>query len=93
MQLKVCDFGLAVELKNYEEKRMSFCGHPLYMAPEVIENGRRGHSFEVDVWAFGIILYQLAVGTTPYTGDTAAKVNEAVMKQTWDFPKNVKVSP
>jgi len=34
------------------------CGTPNYLAPEII-NGKEGHSYEVDIWSIGIIMYQL----------------------------------
>ena len=35
------------------------------MAPEMFQS-EIGHSFEVDVWDFGVILYVLLSGTTPF---------------------------
>ena len=56
MELKICDFGLACQLETYDERRRTVCGTPNYIAPEVLNNNY-GHSFEVDVWALGIIIY------------------------------------
>jgi serine/threonine protein kinase len=53
------DFGLAAQLTHAGEKKKSLCGTPNYIAPEVLDRGR-GHSFEVDVWALGVILYTYA---------------------------------
>lgn len=37
------------------------------MAPELVTNqGQDGHSYEVDVWAIGIIMYTLLVGKPPF---------------------------
>jgi serine/threonine protein kinase len=44
MEIKVSDFGLAVQLENSDEKAMIICGTPTYMAPEVIR-GDVGYSF------------------------------------------------
>ena len=56
MEVKICDFGLASKINFPGEIRRSFCGTPNYIAPEVL-NGIDGHSFEVDAWAIGIVLY------------------------------------
>jgi serine/threonine protein kinase len=37
MQLKIGDFGLAVQLKQ-GERRKSWCGTPSFMAPEIVRN-------------------------------------------------------
>ena len=67
MELKICDFGLACQLETYDERRRTVCGTPNYIAPEVLNNNY-GHSFEVDVWAFGIILFALFTGKPPFEG-------------------------
>lgn len=70
MEIKICDFGLAVQLAHPEDRRKSLCGTPNYMAPEVINaNLADGHSFEVDVWALGVIMYTLLIGKPPFETD------------------------
>jgi polo-like kinase 1 len=44
---------------------MTVCGTPNYIAPEVLKH-ETGHSFEVDVWALGIIMYALLIGKPPF---------------------------
>ena len=58
------NFGLAVQVKPDEEELIEFCGTLLYMAPEIL-SGEDGYSFPADVFAFGIILYQLVTGQDP----------------------------
>ena len=53
MELKIGDFGLATKLDYDGEKKKTVCGTPNYIAPEVLDGG--GHSYEVDIWAIGII--------------------------------------
>lgn len=66
MEVKVCDFGLACQLDSYDERRLTVCGTPNYIAPEVISTTSNGHSFEVDIWALGIIMYALLCGKPPF---------------------------
>jgi serine/threonine protein kinase len=61
--LKIIDFGLAKILKEDEETG-TFCGTPEYLAPEMV--GQQGHEKGVDWWAFGILIYELIVGVTPF---------------------------
>ena len=56
MQVKLGDFGLAAKLEFDGEKKRTVCGTPNYIAPEIID-GNIGHSYEVDVWSLGVILY------------------------------------
>lgn len=45
-------------------ERESYCGTIDFLAPEVIENGR--YDRKVDIWAAGIVLYELATAKMPY---------------------------
>ena len=56
MELKLGDFGLATRLEFEGEKKRTICGTPNYIAPEVLD-GKVGHSYEVDVWSLGVIMY------------------------------------
>ena len=61
MELKLGDFGLAAKLEFDGEKRKTICGTPNYIAPEILD-GKVGHSYEVDIWSLGVIIYTLSVG-------------------------------
>lgn len=66
MELKLGDFGLATKLDFSKQKRYTVCGTPNYIAPEVL-NGKCGHSFEVDIWSLGVIIYTLIFGKVAAT--------------------------
>lgn len=55
MEIKLGDFGLATRLEYNEEQKKTICGTPNYIAPEILE--AKGHSYEVDVWSVGVIMY------------------------------------
>lgn len=59
--LKIADFGLA-KINTIDEVYSTICGSPMYMAPEI--NGSE-YSDAVDIWSFGIILYEMAFGVPP----------------------------
>lgn len=56
--VKIIDFGLSekyVLLDDYSSQ----CGTLFYMAPEVVCNGNGKISKSVDIWAIGVIMFQL----------------------------------
>ena len=76
MNVKVCDFGLADQLTSLDERKMSICGTPNYVAPEVMFDSERGHGFEADVWSLGVVLYNMLVGRAPFHAKTVNETYE-----------------
>ena len=68
MECKIGDFGLATKVDFDGERKKTLCGTPNYIAPEVL--GKKGHSYEVDVWSLGCILFTLLVGKPPFETQT-----------------------
>jgi len=60
MNIKIGDFGLAALLVNENDRKRTICGTPNYIAPEVLFGSGKegqGHSFEVDLWGVGVIMW------------------------------------
>mmetsp|Transcript_15255 Transcript_15255/g.36225 ORF Transcript_15255/g.36225 Transcript_15255/m.36225 type:complete len:825 (+) Transcript_15255:3-2477(+) len=61
--LKLADFGMAKVLST-KARTFTVCGSPEYMAPEMIKGS--GHSFTIDNWGLGILIYEMNCGHTPF---------------------------
>ena len=76
MRVKIGDFGLATRVTYANEKKRTVCGTPNYIAPEILE-GKEGHSFPVDLWSTGVIMYTLLIGKPPFESkDVKSTSNE-----------------
>ena len=64
------------------------CGTPNYLAPEVLDS-KVGHSFEVDVWAFGVILYTMLAGKPPFETENVKKTYTRITNVDYDWPTKV----
>ncbi|XP_017980044.1 PREDICTED: serine/threonine-protein kinase RHS3 [Theobroma cacao] len=91
------DFGLFVggampELmaEPTNVRSMSFVGTHEYLAPEIIRG--EGHGSAVDWWTFGIFLYELLHGTTPFKGQGNRATLFNVVGQPLRFPETPHVS-
>lgn len=69
-RLQLCDFGISNVLENEVSKRSTIIGTPHWMAPELVahlgsdfESVRYGT--EIDCWAFGCAVYEMATGLPP----------------------------
>lgn len=89
------DFGVAtgaLELmaEPTNARSMSFVGTHEYLAPEIIRG--EGHGSAVDWWTFGIFLYELIYGTTPFKGSGNRATLYNVVGQPLRFPDEPTVS-
>jgi serine/threonine protein kinase len=91
MRLKVGDFGLAALLTQPNERRKTVCGTPNYIAPEILQ-GKQGHSFEVDVWSAGVVLYTMLVGRSPFETKEVKTTYQRILSNSYSYPDNSNVS-
>jgi len=68
----------------------SFVGTHEYLAPEVISGN--GHGSAVDWWTFGVFLYEMLYGRTPFKGENNEKTLMNILKQPLAFPRVSSVS-
>ena len=63
---RLIDFGFAKVLRT-GAKTFTLCGTPQYLAPEIVTSA--GHGLSVDWWAFGVLMYEMLHGHTPFDGE------------------------
>ncbi|VAH59357.1 unnamed protein product [Triticum turgidum subsp. durum] len=73
-----------------DARSMSFVGTHEYLAPEIIRG--EGHGSAVDWWTFGIFLYELLHGMTPFKGNGNRATLSNVVEQPLRFPESPPVS-
>ncbi|XP_022382219.1 serine/threonine-protein kinase PLK1 isoform X1 [Enhydra lutris kenyoni] len=87
LEVKIGDFGLATKVEYDGERKKTLCGTPNYIAPEVLS--KKGHSFEVDVWSIGCIMYTLLVGKPPFETSCLKETYLRIKKNDYSIPKHV----
>uniref|UniRef100_A0A3B4APJ9 Serine/threonine-protein kinase PLK n=1 Tax=Periophthalmus magnuspinnatus TaxID=409849 RepID=A0A3B4APJ9_9GOBI len=90
MDLKIGDFGLATKIEFDGERKKTLCGTPNYIAPEVL--CKKGHSYEVDVWSLGCILYTLLVGKPPFETSCLKETYSRIKKNNYTIPWHINPS-
>ncbi|KAI9334701.1 fused serine/threonine kinase-like protein, partial [Obelidium mucronatum] len=88
--LKICDFGFAQLLRGSLENKLTLTsvkGTPIYMAPELIQEEPYTHL--VDLWALGIMLFELRTGKPPFYTTNIFKLMEMILKDPVVFPDKV----
>ncbi|HEY1306772.1 MAG TPA: protein kinase [Vicinamibacterales bacterium] len=93
-QVKVLDFGLAKAFSSPSDDRQTealagptetgaIVGTPAYMSPEQARGEAVG--FHADIWAFGVVFYELLTGTSPFLQGSTAETLARVLDRQPDY--------
>jgi len=85
---KLADFGFA-RGKSETNSIQSVVGTPVYMSPELMKG--QAYSEETDIWAFGLIYYEMLFGKLPWQGNTEVVLFDNITQKPLlvPFEKNV----
>jgi len=85
--IKLTDFGWANQIKEGSHLQYTVpYGTVEYNAPETINE--ENHNQQVDVWAIGILLYELCKGSTPFKSANEIITKEKIKKGEYTIPKH-----
>lgn len=76
--------SVSPRVDNDGERKKTLCGTPDYVAPEML--ALKGHSFEVDIWSIGCILYTLLVGHPPFHSPSMKETFIRIKKNEYHLP-------
>src|SRR5699024_1014926 len=96
-EVKILDFGISKLLESNDENSLTYTGArlltPRYAAPEQIK--QENITTATDLYALGIILFELLVGTHPFSLDKKSRyeAEQIILNQSPPRPSNAATSP
>lgn len=85
--VKLIDFGFATR-PNPSSISGILCGTPAYMAPEILGKEECSTGYPADIWALGVLLYQLLECDFPFKGQSDRELFQKVKTGKYDVPLN-----
>ncbi|XP_044714852.1 kinase [Hirsutella rhossiliensis] len=90
MSAKIGDFGLAALVVTGRDmqtiRRTTLCGTPNYIAPEILEKGKKGHDHMVDIWSLGIIMFAMLTSKPPFQSSTTDEIYRRARERDYEWP-------
>jgi serine/threonine protein kinase len=78
----ITDFGLAITRETQVDLRGQVAGTIPYMAPEQVRGEAHWINGQTDIWALGVILYQMLAQRRPFQGATNEEIYDEILHRT-----------
>ncbi|XBW36348.1 hypothetical protein QEN19_001928 [Hanseniaspora menglaensis] len=88
--IKIIDFGLS-NFYNVNSELKTFCGSLYFAAPELLK-AEPYIGPEVDIWAFGIVMFVLLCGKVPFDNDRSDVLHKLIKEGNVDYPSYLSVN-
>jgi len=93
--VKLLDFGISKVLESDSVSNLTrtgtVVGTPFYMAPEQAK-GSKDIDFSIDIYAIGVIIYEVLVGRRPYDGDSYNEIMFRIIAEPFAPPRQINPS-
>lgn len=76
-KIKIADFGFAIPVEKSNQVFIYNVGSPYYMPPETLKCNK--YSYYSDLWAIGVIAYELVYGRCPWKEKVDAKLYDLIL--------------
>jgi len=94
---KISDFGISKRTDDIDEQNVltAMQGTVFWMAPEVVNTGKRGYNAKVDIWSVGCVVLEMWAGERPWRKEEAMAVIVKLYssKQAPPIPSSITLSP
>ncbi|XP_072922633.1 protein kinase C theta type isoform X2 [Hemitrygon akajei] len=85
--IKIADFGMCKENILNDARTSTFCGTPDYIAPEILLGQK--YSMSVDWWSFGVLLYEMLIGQSPFHGGDEDELFQSIRTDDPIYPRSM----
>lgn len=89
---RIADFGLAIDERQQGGKAGDRSGTLAYMAPEQVRGEANYLDGRTDIWALGVIFYELLTGRRPFNGQDCEELEQEILERNPKPPREIDAS-